>query len=830
MTDPTTPSDEPASTAGDTAGAGTPAEGPRAPISSDAARELLARLKGSERFGRYGDLQLVGRGGMGAVYAATDSEIGRRVAMKVLEVRDATAAEPPELQADRVRRFLAEAQVMGQLDHPGIVPVHELGVDDRGRVYFTMKLVRGRTLTEVLGLALDGRDGWTQLRVLGVLLRICEALAFAHARGVIHRDLKPDNVMVGRFGEAYVMDWGLARVAAGAEGRITPGRVPPSSVLHTVRDTPDGAGSPLVTAEGAVVGTPSYMAPEQAAGHVVDLSPRVDVYSVGAILYEVLTGRAPYVGAASPTPRAIVDLVRSGPPTPVRELAPNAAEDLVAICEKAMARRLDHRYPTVEACAADIEAYLDRRPVAARSSGALHALRLGIVRNRAVAATSAIALVVLAVFALWFARRLGETRRAAQQVADLMTAEALVDEEAATLVPRDPLRAGEVRRWLQRTDDLLARVAMADPGPRSAALSPGEWDRLDAKIAKLRERSHHVRSEVQMASAFVRAPEGLLGERWQSVFTHLANDSRFASLDRVAQPALLPLRRNEAGCWLFLLLGTGEEPRFDANGTFRVDVETGIVFALLPAGATEVGWSDGEANEVVRTVDLAPFLLATHETTQAQWRRVMGEDPARRQAGVDLFSVPFGDLNPVESITWYEAARFAAVVTARLPGEYEFEYAGRAGHPGDPRYDGRTMGELAGFENLRDRTYALTKEGGAAVEWDDGYPEHAPVGIFRANSLGLCDVGGNVSEWTADFYGREEPARLGIADEGRPDRLRLRVIRGSNWGEPGKVIRASYRKYQRPDYSTHWVGVRLARTWMSGRQVAAAAAAANTGR
>src|SRR5262249_14110006 len=150
---------------------------------------------------RYEVQEGIGRGAMGTVWRALDKELRRRVAMKVLDPWVARAGDSEE-SADCALRFLEEAQITGQLDHPGIVPVHELGLDDAGRLFFTMKLVRGQTLAEVFDLARNGTGGWSQARVLGVVLKVCEAVAFAHARGVIHRDLKPSNVMVGRFGEA----------------------------------------------------------------------------------------------------------------------------------------------------------------------------------------------------------------------------------------------------------------------------------------------------------------------------------------------------------------------------------------------------------------------------------------------------------------------------------------------------------------------------------------------------------------------------------------------------------------------------------------------------
>src|SRR5262245_1921934 len=175
--------------------------------------ERLRRLaeRGASGAGRYELHGEVARGGMGAILRAFDQDLGRSLAMKViLGERDGEGGG--RVDAHVLERFVEEAQITGQLDHPGVVPVHELGLDEKGRVYFTMRLVKGITAQDVFGLARSRAEGWTLTRALEVLLKVCDTLAYAHSKGVVHRDLKPSNVMVGRYGEVYVMDWGLAKV------------------------------------------------------------------------------------------------------------------------------------------------------------------------------------------------------------------------------------------------------------------------------------------------------------------------------------------------------------------------------------------------------------------------------------------------------------------------------------------------------------------------------------------------------------------------------------------------------------------------------------------
>jgi serine/threonine-protein kinase len=240
--------------------------------------------------GRYAIAGEIARGGIGIVLRGEDPALGREIALKVL--RDEHAARPAML-----RRLVEEAQICGQLQHPGIPPVYELGVDAGRRPYFTMKLIRGRTLAALL--RERPAPGDDRRRLLPVFEQVCQAVAYAHARGVIHRDLKPSNVMLGSFGEVQVVDWGLAKVLASAVGAE-------ASCVDEEESGPDGgadapartsASTPDAKSEaGSVLGTPAYMPPEQARGEVEDLDERSDVFALGAILCEILTGLPPYQG------------------------------------------------------------------------------------------------------------------------------------------------------------------------------------------------------------------------------------------------------------------------------------------------------------------------------------------------------------------------------------------------------------------------------------------------------------------------------------------------------------------------------------------------------
>jgi hypothetical protein len=326
----------------------TPAEPPDpavAPtLTSDDAPMALASTLAQERrlppplaagTARYERGRELGKGGMGRVVEAVDRQFNRVVAIKELST---AWADSPE----RLRRFTTESLVTGNLEHPGIPSVYERGIDERGVPFYAMRKVNGRTLAALLA---ETRTMTERLALLPVVVRTAQTLGYAHEHGVIHRDVKPDNVIVGPYGDVVLLDWGIARV------RTVPGesQAPTTSDAASPGDSHDQA-----TVFGAVVGTPAYMAPEQAAGHTDRIDERTDVFALGALLYHVLTGRAPYGGASV---EQTLDQAREGRPRPVRELERAGPEALAAICERAMARQPADRHRNATELARALEVF-----------------------------------------------------------------------------------------------------------------------------------------------------------------------------------------------------------------------------------------------------------------------------------------------------------------------------------------------------------------------------------------------------------------------------------------------------------------------------------------
>ncbi len=330
------------------------------------------------------------RGGLGQVSVALDQELGREVALKEIQERH---ADHPESRS----RFLLEAEITGGLEHPGIVPVYALGTYADGRPYYAMRFIRGDSLKEAIarfhqadGKPRDPGERALALRqLLGRFVDVCNALAYAHARGVLHRDLKPGNIMLGQYGETLVVDWGLAKPL----GR--PGADPESAVGALM---PPSASGTTLTQLGSAVGTPQYMSPEQAQGKLDDLGPQSDVYSLGATLYTLLTGKPPVEGTDV---GEVMRKVERGDILPPRQVKGNVPPALEAICQKAMALRPADRYPTARALAEDVEHWLADEPVAAyRDPWPARAARWARRHRPLVAGASALVLTALVALAV----------------------------------------------------------------------------------------------------------------------------------------------------------------------------------------------------------------------------------------------------------------------------------------------------------------------------------------------------------------------------------------------------------------------------------------------
>ncbi len=803
---------------------------------------------------RYRILDKLGQGGAGVVYKAIDRSLNRELALKTL--RD-------ELVQDRgmLDRFVHEAQVVAQLAHPAIVPVHDLGQLPDGRWFLTMMEIRGSTFRELVsrihkarrgGPFVPTEDGWTLRRAIEAFRTVCEAVAFAHRKGVVHRDLKPDNIMVGDFGEVHVLDWGLALVLTDMEQTGT-------EALDSL-ETGAWDLDRISTRHGVVVGTPAYMPPEQARADREAMGPWSDVWSLGAILYALLYGRAPYRGPAND----VLELVQARPPEQPRSVpVPAPLEDIWKRC---MRMEPDERFPDARAVASEVARWLEgslAREKAlslveeAREMLTVHEEaknRAGRARERARAALatlrpSADLATKETAWALEDAAQRHQEevnsllfdistkcRLAMAQVPDLPEARSILanlyrvrSEDAET--DGDHVAAREYRALLAAYDDGTHADYLDAEADLTVHTTPSNA-RIRVRPFTSRARRRQLDEPIDLGETPVNAhrlPTGSYlveaavaghtvvrypvilerGRGWNAV---PPGQDDPAPVHLPPRRALYPFERYIPAGW-FMSGGDANAPGSLPRQRLWVD---DFAIASRPVSHTDYvtylndlvkrGASEQAESRVPRLTEPGQ---RTHTTLLYHWngQRQRWEVP-KRVAGIVLEPQA-----PVIGVSWFDAAAYCLWLGARsrrpfrLPGELEWEKSARG-------VDGRAFP----WGNHPDPAFHCMQDSHLP---DPGPPPYTAFSVDDS-PYGVAGMGGGVQDWCADAWRAQGPSRRGsravsppphrAADAIQRTAAPRRVIRGGAWNLDERACRSAARSAMAAGRTADNVGFRVCRT------------------
>jgi formylglycine-generating enzyme required for sulfatase activity len=720
----------------------------------------------------YRIVRRIATGGMGTVYEAHQNHPERRVAIKVANVGGTTS--------ERSRRFQLEVQLLARLQHPGIAQILAAGTTSPAsgaQPFFVMEYVEGLSLTDYATQHLHSAREQLELMV-----SVCRAVAFAHSQGVTHRDLKPDNVLVEANGQPKVLDFGVAKVeAAGGFGAAT-----------------------LRTETGRILGTMGFMAPEQLSGKTDGLGPTADVYSLGVMIYELLSGRLPHELSAVTLTQALAVVTTTDAPL-LGVVRPQYRGDIEAMVAKALEKDPRHRYTDAGALQSDLERYLRGEPTLAKPAGPVRRFAKWTRRNPALATAG------LGVF-LGLGSTTGVLLMKNQEVrAALDENQLLLDnaqvklarQDADTLWPARVEKAEALQRWLDNNHELVGRAgphraALQQLRDQAGTLATKRWtfadpllqlrhDRLEELVRGLEDLANdtalfsQVEARLSLARNIAIKTVDDRQADWDAAIARIRHNPKYAGLVLTPQVGLVPLGEDpDSHLEEFLHFETHSGPIPSAKNGARETLSfdhgvpgtgTGIVFVLIPGGKFWMGSQSEDPNGRnydpkatdpkthsalgEHETEIGAFFLSKYEMTGQQWRSAAGTNPSQFKTS---------PLQPVERVNWHECTSLLARLGLMLPKVEQWEYAAREGVEENPPFwwTGNDEASLEGKENVFEQVSMKANRsweqmtGESPAKWRDPKKEQrliddrpgpAPVGSYAANKFGLYDMGGNVTEW-----------------------------------------------------------------------------------